>query len=70
MAKGEWQDLNPAEKGRTYNYAGDEKLQYTDVTRIKVSESGTHYLETASGQKVIVAPGWRSVDLDMEAWTF
>lgn len=70
MAKGEWNDLNPAERARIYTYAGGEVLRYENVTRVKVSESGTHYLETAAGQKAIVAPGWRSVELDMDGWTF
>jgi hypothetical protein len=70
MPKGEWHDISPAERVRIYTYAGGELLRYESVTRVKVSESGTHYLETASGQKAIVAPGWRSVELDMDAWTF
>lgn len=69
MAKGEWNDLNPAERSRTYTYAGGEVLRYENVSRVKVSESGTHYLEHAGG-KAIVAPGWRSVELDMDGWTF
>ena len=68
MAKGEWQDIIPAERKRTYVYA-DSTLDYVNVTRVKVSESGNHYID-ADGVKAIVAPGWRAIELDMDAWTF
>lgn len=67
--KGEWQVLNPAERKRTYVYPNGERLEYANVTRVKVSESGNHYLD-ADGVKAIVAPGWRAVELDMDDWTF
>lgn len=69
MTKGEWQDLNPAERSRTYHYADGATLSYKNVTRVKVSESGNHYIE-ADGVKAIVAPGWRAVELDVDTWTF
>lgn len=69
MAKGEWETLNPPERSRTYQYPNGESLTYKNVTRVKVSESGNHYLD-ADGVKAIVAPGWRAVELDMDAWTF
>ena len=56
-----WQKLEPAERSRTYIYA--------NVTDLKVSESGKHYLN-ANGVKAIVAPGWRAIELDMDSWTF
>jgi hypothetical protein len=70
MAKGEWQTLNPPERARTYHYAGGESRRFENVTRVKVSESGNHYLETAQGEKAIIAPQWRAIDLDVDAWTF
>ncbi len=67
--KGEWQTIEPAERTRTYHYGNGETIQYRNVSRVKVSESGNHYLE-AEGVKAIVAPGWRAVELDMDTWTF
>ena len=67
--KGEWQTLVAPERTRTYVYANGERLEYRNVTRVKVSESGNHYLD-ADGVKAIVAPGWRVVELDMDSWTF
>jgi hypothetical protein len=61
VAKGEWQVLDLAERSRVYVYPNGEKLEYANVTRVKVSESGNHYLE-ASGKKAIVAPGWQEAE--------
>ena len=66
----DWKELNPAEVSRTYSYANGEQIRYTDVSRIRVSDSGNHYLETGDGMKHIVAPGWRAIDIDTPAWTF
>lgn len=70
MARNEWQTLNPPERARTYHYANGDSRRFENVTRIKVSESGNHYLETEAGAKSIVALGWREIELDVEAWTF
>lgn len=71
MPKGEWIELNAPERSRTYVYAGGETLVYKNVRRVKVTESGNHYIE-ADGVNghAIVAPGWRAIELDMDAWTF
>jgi hypothetical protein len=69
MAKGEWETLNPPERMRMYWYPNGEKIEFRDVSRVKVSESGNHYIESA-GVKGIVAPGWRAITLDVDAWTF
>jgi len=65
-----WQKLSPAERSRTYRYRGGDSIGYRNVTAIAVSGSGTHYVETGDGLKHIVAPGWLSIDLDVDAWTF
>lgn len=84
MAKGEWQDLTPPERSRTYVYANGETVRYTNVKRIKVSESGNHYLEAddavltsngvdglvLDGHHAIVAPAWRQIVLNIDGWTF
>lgn len=67
MAKGEWITVN--ERSRTYHWSG-ASYRYSDVTRVKVSESGTHYIETADGVHAIIAPGWQRIELDIDAWTF
>lgn len=81
MAKGEWHDINPPERSRTYVWLrhgvgghfgayAEMTRTFVNVTRVKVSESGTHYVETQDGKKAIVAPGWAYIDLDVDEWTF
>jgi len=65
-----WKALKPPERSRIYRYADGQVITYENVTAIAVSESGTHYLETADGAKHIVAPGWRVILLDVDSWTF
>lgn len=69
MAKGEWIEVN--ERTRTYIWAKGSRswVRYTNVRRIKVSESGNHYLECDQGH-IIVAPGWSRIELDIDGWTF
>ena len=62
--------INPPEKKRTYLFPGGEKLEFEQVAAVCVRPSGSHRLETASGKKYIVAPGWLAIELDMEHWTF
>jgi hypothetical protein len=69
VKRGEWIELNPPEKKRTYLYPNKEKIEYKGVTKLKVSSSGNHYIETAGGVKAIVAPGWRAILLEMDKWT-
>ncbi len=70
MTRGEWQTITPPERARTYFWNDREAARYEDVTRVKVSESGNHYIETQSGERAIIAPGWRRIELDIDAWTF
>lgn len=69
VKRGEWVTFDPPEKKRVYIYPNKEKLEYKDVTKLKVSSSGNHYLETAGGAHVIVAPGWRAIHLEIGKWT-
>lgn len=69
MKKGEWQDFTPPERSRVYYWPNGEAEKYRDVSRIKVGESGNHYLSHAEG-KTIVAPGWLRIELDIDEWTF
>jgi hypothetical protein len=70
MSEKTWVTIDPPEKSRTYNYADGAPITFSEVGRVAVSTSGTHYLETGDGKKHIVAAGWRSITLDMPAWTF
>jgi hypothetical protein len=66
----EFTKLNPPERSRTYVFTGGETLEFRGVVAIRVSESGHHRLELADGKKVIVAPRWMAIELDVDAWTF
>lgn len=68
-AKFEWRDINPPEEVRSYLYPGGESINLHNVTRVKISRSGNHYVESDNG-KHIIAPGWRAIVLKMDKWTF
>lgn len=70
MAVGEWVPLTKPERSRTYHFPGGECLTFEDVRAIKVSESGTHYLECGDGSKGIVKSSWLVIVLEADAWTF
>lgn len=57
------------ERKRTYVYE-KTKLTYENVVEVKISESGTHYLNLQDGTKVIVAPKWIAIELDIDEWSF
>lgn len=69
MADIKWTELNPPERKRTYRYLGGEELVIENVARIEVRESGKHRIETVTGEKYFVAPGWLWIKIDVEAWT-
>jgi hypothetical protein len=68
MIKDMWLDINPPEKKRTYMYADGTELSIAGVCRLRVSQSGTHYINTPDG-KYIVPKGWRAIRLDIDSWT-
>lgn len=61
--------LNPAEKSRTYTFAGGEKITLENVTHFLARESGTHRLQTADGKLHIVPVGWLHVEIKAAAFT-
>lgn len=69
LKRGEWVKLDPPERKRVYHYTQNENIQFNGVTRLKVTASGNHYIETAGGGHAIVAPGWRAIILDITDWT-
>lgn len=64
-----WTELKPAERKRTYTFP-THKITFENVTRIEVRESGKHRIETAYGGKAFVSPGWLSLVIDADKWTF
>ncbi len=70
MAAHDWVTFDPPEALRAYHYSSDDVLSIPNVTRMKISESGNHYVETQDGHKFIVAPGWRYIHLVIDKWTF
>lgn len=70
--RGIWHQVK--ERRRIYFYGPGDFLDLTDVTAIKISKSGTHYVTCkdvktlANVRHVIVAPGWRFIGLDIEDW--
>jgi hypothetical protein len=64
-----WTELNPVEKSRTYTFPSGFKITYENVVRIEVRESGKHRIETASGQKAFVCPGWIALDIETPEWS-
>lgn len=66
----EWVELNPPERMRKYIFPKKEFI-VKNVVRIKVSEFGTHYLETSDNNlRHIIFPGWIAITLDVDDWTF
>lgn len=57
------------EQNRCYIFPNDERVSFLRVVKFGVGKSGTHRLETADGQKHIVATGWLAINLDLDEWT-
>lgn len=66
----DWIKLDPIEVSRTYIYESGSQLTFMNINRIKVSSSGTHYLETLDGRKYVIAPIWAAIELVTPEWTF
>jgi hypothetical protein len=69
MAEIKWTELNPPERKRTYVFPGNVKVEFDNVARIEVRDSGKHRIETADGVRAFVSPGWLYMMLDVDAWT-
>lgn len=69
-ASPEFIELKPAESWREYTFPGDQKVRLENVTKIAVSERGTHRIETQDGRKHIVPSGWIHIEIDVATWTF
>ncbi len=68
-----WYDLKELEKNRTYYFISKQEVipvSFENVTRVGISTSGNHRLETKDGLKHIVPQGWVRITLEMDEWTF
>lgn len=66
----ELKTLNPPERSRIYTFADGQQVEFKNVVKVGVSESGNHRLETADGKKHIVTAGFAAITLDADEWTF
>jgi hypothetical protein len=60
-------ELNPKEDTRTYYYADGSKQTFRDVTHFAASTT-THRLR-AEGRLVIVAEGWKWIEIEAAEFT-
>lgn len=68
----EMKALTNGETSRTYIYVtGDkrEELTFENVVALGVSERGTHRLEFANGDKVIVPTGFKAIKVVADKWS-
>jgi hypothetical protein len=65
-----WIELSDVEAERTYIFSDGYRQTIQQVNKVKVSSSGTHYLETVDGEKWIIAARWVAIKLKVAAWTF
>lgn len=63
----ELRKLNPKEDSRTYYYADGSKQTFRNVTHFAASKT-THRLR-AESKLVIVAEGWKWIEIEAEAFT-
>jgi hypothetical protein len=68
MAVPNFQTVN--NRAREYFYPDGSSARFENVISVAVSERGTHRLNLADGDKIIVAPKWNYIRLDMDEWSF
>lgn len=56
------------EKTRKYRFAGGDTVTLQNITELRVSLSGTHYLK-ANGKLHIIPKTWIHVEIDESEWT-
>lgn len=64
-----WTELNPPERKRVYHFPGGQKVEFENVVRIEIRDSGKHRIETADGRKAIINVGWLWLKIDTSEWT-
>jgi hypothetical protein len=66
---GDFKEITAPEKCRTYVFPAGE-VTVSNVSRVCVRPSGSHRLETTSGEKYIIPSGWIAIKIDAETWSF
>lgn len=64
----DWTEIK-GERSRTYHFPSGDVATFTNVVKIRVSESGGHRLEMGDGKKAYVIPSWLWIDIDAEGWS-
>lgn len=73
-----WRDIFN-ERMRTYWFpdpdpespdAVSQAVEIESVVSLRVSPTGTHYIETAAGRKLIVKNTWLVLEIDADEWSF
>jgi len=70
MAEIKWSELKHPERKRVYHFANNETVEFVNVVRVEVRDSGKHRIETKEGRKAFVAPGWLWLEIDVDEWSF
>lgn len=66
---GEWVTLTHPERVRQYYKNGEMIAAFYNVTRVKISASGNHYID--GDWKGILRPdSWDVIYIDTDEWTF
>jgi hypothetical protein len=65
----EFQNVTNGEKSREYVYPNGT-VKVANVKKVCARPSGSHRLETKSGEKFIVAAGWLAIKIDCDEWSF
>ena len=58
------------EEFRRYAWPDGTSTLIEKVTHVKVSSSGNHRLQTATGKMYIISPGWRYIEFKASEWSF
>ncbi len=66
----EFKELDYPEISRTYVFPKEQFFTVNGVESIAVSKSGSHRLNTTSGEKFIIHPSWLAIIIDTDNWSF
>ncbi len=61
--------LSVPQESRAYSYPSGQAIVVENVVKIRHA-GGYEYLETASGEQVVIAPGWNFMRGTPAAWVF
>lgn len=70
----QWRKLTNKERSRTYHFFADNgdkvQVEVVGVKSLRVSPSGTHYIETETGKKLIIKNTWYTLEINADKWSF